>query len=487
MAHSLKAPYIGFMRLFPTLLPAVLLAAAAASAPSSAQSAPGLSPAERREGAAANPQLTAQFGGEYKGPQAAYVRNVGRRIAAQSGLAARPEDYTVTLLNSNINNAFAIPGGYVYVTRQLVALMNDEAELAFVMGHEVAHVAARHADKRAKRSGLAGLGAAILGAVTGSSTIADLAGTGAQLYSLNYSRDQEREADSLGMRYLTRAGYDPAASADILAALGAQTSLEARLAGQGGREPAPWLSTHPANSDRVAKVRKEAAALNRSGATNRDAFLNAIDGMAYDDDPAQGLISGTQFRHAGLGLAFDAPAGFALQNSPSSVTGTRQGAGRFAFGGGQVAGADLAAYARNVWQGLGTQAPELRPRRINGLDALIGQTRVQRRDGPIDASVVVYQWAPGNFYHIVMLAPANGLPTFTPLIESVRRLAPGDAAGTRGRRVKVVRVAPGDTVASLAARMAYNDDRQARFTILNGITANTQLTPGSRLKLIVAD
>lgn len=479
MARSAWIAYIVSMRSF-LLVPALFLATAGVA------QAPGLSPAERREGAAANPQLTAQFGGAYAGPQAAYVRAVGRRIAAQSGLAASPDDYTVTLLNSNINNAFAIPGGYVYVTRQLVALMNDEAELAFVMGHEIAHVAARHANKRAQRQGLAGLGAAILGAVTGSSIVGNLAGTGAQLYSLNYSRDQEREADSLGVRYLARAGYDTGASGDILAALGAQTSLEARLAGQGGREPAPWLSTHPANADRVARIRREAAATGRPGATNRDAFLDAIDGMAYDDDPAQGIIQGTRFRHAGLGLAFDAPPGFALQNSPSSVTGIKQNAGRFAFGGGRVAGADLDSYARGIWEGLGTRAPELRARRINGLDALVGQTRVQRQNGSIDASVVAYQWAPGNFYHIVMLAPPDGLPAFVPLIESVRRLAPGDSAGTRGRRVKVVRVAPGDTVASLAARMAYSDDQLSRFTILNGITANSRLAPGSRVKLIVS-
>ncbi|KAB7647820.1 M48 family metalloprotease [Polymorphobacter fuscus] len=471
--------------IFPTRL-ALLTAAALTLASAGAAQAPGLSQAERREGAAANPQLTAQFGGAYPGPQAAYVRSVGRRIAMQSGLAARPDDYTVTLLNSNINNAFAIPGGYVYVTRQLVALMNDEAELAFVLGHEVAHVAARHADKRAKRSGLAGLGAAILGAVTGSSVIGNLAGTGAQLYSLNYSRSQEREADSLGVRYLARAGYDPAASADILAELGAQTNLEARLSGQGGKAPAPWLSTHPANAERVAEVRRQAAALGKSGATNRDAFLDAIDGMAYDDDPAQGIVQGTRFRHAGLGLAFDAPPGFALQNSPSAVNGSKQGAGRFTFGGGRVAGTDLAAYARTVWQGLGATTPELRARRINGVDALIGQTRVQRSDGAIDASVIAYQFGADSFYHIVMLAPANGLPVFAPLIESVRRLGPADAAATRGRRVKVVRVAAGDTVASLAARMAYDDDRMARFTILNGITAATRLVPGSRVKLIVA-
>ena len=461
-------------------LPAVLLLASAAAA-----QAPGLSPTERREGATSHPQLVAQFGGAYDGPQAAYIREVGRRLAMQSGLASRPEDYTVTLLNSNVNNAFAVPGGYVYITRQLLGLMNDEAELAFVLGHEIGHVAARHADKRAQRSGLAGLGAAILGAVTGSSTIGQLAGTGAQLYSLNYSRDQEREADSLGVRYLVRSGYDPLASGDILEELGAQTSLEQRLSGQGGREPAAWLSTHPANAGRVERIRKEAAAIAaKSGrATNREAFLNAIDGMAYDDDPAQGVVTGTRFRHAGLGLAFDAPQGFTLQNTPTAVNGTRQGAGRFMFGGGQ--GSSLTDHAARVWQGLGTNAPQMQPQRINGIDATIGQTRVNQRGNSVDAAVVAYQWAPGSYYHLVIVAPAGGLETFSPLINSVRRLAPAEATATRGRRIKVVRVAPGETVAGLAGRMAYDNDRLARFTILNGITAETRLTPGSRVKLIV--
>ena len=474
--------------MIPAMRTAIFIFAPLLLATASVAQAPGLTESDRRQGAAANPQLVAQFGGAYQGPQAAYVRRVGQRVAMQSGLATRPDDYTVTLLNSNVNNAFAIPGGYVYVTRQLVALMNDEAELAFVMGHEVAHVAARHADKRAQRSGFAGLGAALLGAITGSSIIANLAGTGAELYSLNYSRDQESEADRLGVRYLARAGYDPAAGADILTSLGAQTNLEAKLSGQGGREPAPWLSTHPANAGRVAEVRRAAAgyAAATGRATNRDAFLDAIDGMPYDDDPAQGIVDGPHFRHAGLGVGFDAPAGFVLQNSPSAVTGIKQGAGRFSFGGGQLKGGDLESYTQKLWQGLGARAPELRPRRINGIDALIGQTRVQRDGNTVDASVVVYQWGPNDFYHIVMLAPAGGLPLFAPLIESVRRLAPGDTTATRGRRVKVVRVAPGDTVQSLAARMAYNDDRLARFTILNGFSANTPLVPGSRVKLIVA-
>ena len=463
--------------------------ASGAAAPyASGAAAPGFSASERQQGAQANPQLTAQFGGAYAGPQAAYVRAVGQRIAVQSGMAARPTDYTVTLLNSNINNAFAVPGGYVYVTRQLVALMNNEAELAFVMGHEVGHVAARHASKRETRSGLAGLGAALLGAVTGSDIIGRLAGSGAQLYSLGYSRGQESEADSLGVRYLARAGYDPAASSDILASLAAQTTLDARLTGRSDAPKASWLSTHPADAERVARTRREAATLTANAgprATNRDAFLNAIDGMAYDDDPSQGIIKGTGFRHAGIGIAFDAPPGFALQNTPAAVIGASPQAGRFQFGGGSARGADLASYSAKVWEAAGARVTDVRPTRINGIEAAISQTRVDGQNGAVDATLAVYRWGPDSYYHLLMIAPAGGAAAFDPLIGSVRRLSAQDAAAVRGRIVRVVRVQPRDTVASMAARMAYDDDRVARFTVLNGIGTDTRLQPGSRVKLIV--
>jgi predicted Zn-dependent protease len=471
------------MRLHP-LVAAVLLLMVA---PTAAQ-APGFSASDRAEGATANPQLIAQFGGAYAGPLAGYVSAVGQRIAVQSGLATRPGDYTVTLLNSNINNAFAIPGGYVYVTRQLVALMNNEAELAFVMGHEIGHVAAQHSKRRESRSAWSRIGAALLGAITGSNVVGNLAGAGAQLYTLGYSRNQEREADSLGVRYLVRAGYDPLASGDILAALGAQTSLDARLQGRQDDAPASWLSTHPANAERVARIRREAATLASSAgprATNTDAFLNAIDGMAYDDDPAQGVVTGGSFRHGGIGIAFDAPAGFALQNSPEAVTGASRTRGRFSFLGGAASGLDIAAYSAKVWENAGARPADVRATRINGIDAGISEARVNTRDGAVDATLAVYRFTPDNYYHLLMLAPAGQAATFESLIASVRRLAPRDASGLRGRRVAVVTVRPGDTVATLSARMAYDDDRTARFTLLNGLEAESRLAPGSRVKLIV--
>ncbi|GGE18513.1 metalloprotease [Polymorphobacter glacialis] len=464
---------------------ALLLAATAAifAVGASAQ-APGFSAAERAEGAKVNPQLIAEFGGVYPGPQSAYVRAVGQRIAAQSGLAANPRDYTVTLLNSNVNNAFAIPGGYVYVSRQLVALMNDEAELAFVLGHEIGHVAAQHGRKRERASGLASVLAGLAGAISGSNIVGSLAGAGAQAYTLGYSRDQEREADSLGVRYLSRAGYDPFASGDILAELGAQTSLEARLAGRNDKQVG-WLSTHPANAERVARIRREAAKVATTGqrATNRDAFLNAIDGMAYDDDPAQGIIEGRSFRHGPLGIAFDAPAGFTMQNSPAAVIGIKPGAGQFQFAGGTAP--DIESYSAKVWQAAGATAPQPRATTVNGIEARVSQAHVESRNGTVDATLAVYRWGPDRYYHLLMLAPGGSAATFEPMVTSVRRLTPVQAGAIRGRRVDVVTVKPGDTIASMAARMAYADNQVARFTILNGLEADDRLQPGTRVKLIV--
>jgi len=155
-----------------------------------------MSQAEKAEGAKAHPELLAEFGGLYNGPQAAYVTSVGRKIAVQSSLSAQQSDFTISLLNSSVNNAFAIPGGYVYVTRQLMALMNDEAELAGVLGHEVGHVAAQHSKKRqsaAQRNSILGvLGQVLVGVVAGDSGLGQLlqkgVGTGAQRRTLKSSR-----------------------------------------------------------------------------------------------------------------------------------------------------------------------------------------------------------------------------------------------------------------------------------------------------------
>ena len=260
-------------------LTAILLLAAPAALPAQAISA-----GDKATGAQAHPQLLAQFGGAYRGPQAAAVELVGRRVALQSGLSDASRDFTVTLLDSPVENAFAIPGGYVYVTRQLLALMNSEAELASVMGHEVGHVAARHAAKRNSRATAGNLAAAILGAVTGSDLAARAAGAGAQLYTLGFSRNQEYQADGLGVRYIAAAGYTPYAAADMLAALNDETRFQAAIAGRGGSGPS-WTSTHPNGADRVKRAQQLAVTTGKPDltATQDTAFLRMLDGLPYDD------------------------------------------------------------------------------------------------------------------------------------------------------------------------------------------------------------
>lgn len=267
----------------PMLLAAML---ATAAAPAAAQA---ISANDKALGARANPQLVTQFGGKYSGPQAAYVERVGKRVAVQSGLSNAQGDFIVTLLDSPVENAFAIPGGYIYVTRQLLALMNTEAELASVMGHEVGHVAARHSASRNQRATIGGVLAAVVGAAAGNSAAGQLVGTaarsGAQLYVLKYGRDQEYAADGLGVKYITAAGYDPYAAADMLAQLDAQSQLQAEVGGKGGQQVPSWASTHPNSADRVRRAAALAKATGRplTEPPQDVAFLRQLDGLAYDE------------------------------------------------------------------------------------------------------------------------------------------------------------------------------------------------------------
>lgn len=453
-----------------------------------------ISQSDRAQGAQANPQLLAQYGGAYTGPQSAYVRRVGQRIALQSGLSSNGQDFTVTLLNSPENNAFAIPGGYVYVTRQLLALMNDEAELAFVLGHEIGHVAARHAKSRETRTGLGsilgGLAGAVLGRTAGSIV------TGLNNYAvLGFSRNQETEADSLGVRYLARGGYDPVASADMLTQLANQSALDDAAAGRRGRAPS-WASTHPDPASRVQRTLAEARATNLTrGERNRDGFLAAIDGMLYGDDPQQGIVEGNEFRHPTLRIAFTAPQGYQMSNGAAAVTVSGQG-GQAQFSSRSFDG-NLDRYVASVFAGLaggqsgqggqgGVAAGPLDRGQFNGMNVVRSTARADTQNGPVDVTVVAYALDARSAYHFVTITAAGtGLGPFEAMTESLRRLSPGEAAQVRARRVRVVTVGPNDTVQSLAARMAFADGRLDRFAVLNGLDTSRPLRPGQKVKLIV--
>jgi predicted Zn-dependent protease len=452
---------------------------------------------DKSTGAKAHPQILEEFGGVYVGPQAAYVRGVGQKIALQSGLSNSGSDFTVSLLNTPVNNAFAIPGGYVYVTRQLMGLMNNEAELASVLGHEVGHVAARHGAKRNKKATLGGIGqilATVAGAAIGGNQGAQLGQQlGGRLASgwLNgFSRDQEYQADDLGVSYLAKAGYDPIAASTMLASLAAQTALETRVQGQQERAIPSWAKTHPDPASRVSRAAANAGKSSPIGkALNADTFLSSVNGVLYDDDPKQGVVDGQTFRHPDLKILFTAPSGYAVSNSPQAVSINGSG-GQGLFSGGPYSG-DLNAYVASVFKGFAdAQKVTITPgaverSTINGLSSAHASAQVTGQSGVTVITVYAYEFASNQAFHILSLTPAASSGAFNSLHQSVRRLSAQEAAAIKPRRIEVQTVKSGDTIEKFSARMAYDSFKTERFTVLNALKAGVPLRSGQKVKVIV--
>ncbi len=453
-----------------------------------------ITPQEAQMGAEYHPQFIAEFGGEMTGPYASYVQQVGQGIAVRSGLANRPDAFDVTLLNSSVNNAFAVPGGYVYVTRQLVGLMNNEAELAAVLGHEVGHVAARHSARRqaaAQRNQLGGLGIAILSSVLLGDNplgnqIAKSAMQGSQLLTLKYSRGQEIEADNLGVQYLASAGYDPRSMATLLQSLAAQNSLDTQLQGRGDATIPAWASTHPDPASRVQNALAQAGS--GAGVTNRDTFMRRIDGLLYGDDPEQGVIEGNDFIHPELRLRFTAPQGFYMVNGTRAVS-INGDAGRSQMSTGPFDG-NLENYLRSVFAALGDDQQQLAPSsmqraNVNGIPVVFGGARVNNGQQQVDVTVFAYDFGNGKAYHFQSITPAGDAGTFNSMYNSMRKISASEAAQVVPRRLDIVTAGRSDTVQTLARRMAYTDAQEQRFRVLNGLLGNARVVPGREYKIVV--
>jgi len=395
-------------------------------------------------------------------------------------------------LNSAVENAFSVPGGYVYITRQLMALMGDESQLAFALGHEVGHVAANHAHIReqyAQRNPL-GVFGQIVGAIFGPGAVTNVL-LQAKLDQLSFSREQEYEADTLGLRYMIAAGYDPAGAAQLLAALSRETALQARVQGRTNRQTPEWASTHPLSENRMQRALEEARATGKlgTGVHDRDTYLDEIEGLYVDDDPAQGVIDGPTFTHPDLRIQFRVPTGYLMSNGTYAVT-ISGSAGKAQFSGGRYSGT-LDNYILRLLQELTQGQVQLlvqQPQHttINGMQAAFTTARFNSQSGPIDLSVVAYQWDSQHVYHFVMLTPGGyGIGPFAPMVSSLRKITPQEAAAIRPRVIHVITVAQGDTIQSLASRMAYRDFKVERFMALNGLSANSQLAPGQKVKLVV--
>jgi predicted Zn-dependent protease len=468
--------------------------------------AQSISVEDKATGAKAHAEQLDEFGGVYNGPQAAMVRRVGLRVAGQSGIANTDKDLTITLLNSPAENAFAIPGGYVYCTRALLALMNDEAELAFALGHETGHIAAHHSEKRQKVANrdvaMGSIGQALLGGLLGNSTLGKVFGSLGNAginrmvvgHVMSHSRAEEFEADDLGVIYNDKAGYDPRAGADMLAQLAAQNTLDQQLSGDARSTP-KWAMSHPDPAGRVVRAGQRAGELNSAQTyRNNDAFLLALKGMLYGDDPKQGVIEGNSFLYPTGLLQFSAPDGYGMANGADAVSIGAKGSGvsgTARFSGGRYDG-NLNSYVDAVFTGMSKSKTTVHVNgqtgSINGIPTLTAQTRASDASGnAVDVTVVAYAFSANSAYSfVVMQAAGRGLGDLAGLVQSLRKMSAGEAAAVRPRIVDVVSVKRGDSLASLAARMAYPTLQAERFMVLNAIAPGTTVLPvGRKVKLII--
>lgn len=466
------------------------LLAASCDSPPPAEYEPHVTEEDQQLGAEQHPLLLEEFGGSYEGPEAAYVSVVGAKLASAAGLQ---DQCTFTLVNTDVVNAFAVPGCYIYVTRGLMGIVNSEAELASVLGHELGHIVAAHSRRQEERSLWRTLGVLAVGLITGSEQLTRIAGRAAEFFTLRYSRQQEYEADDLGIRYLRQAGYDPYASPDMLDALARQEQYQARTGGHDEARSIPeWARTHPLTENRIERARDEAGA---SGIAPDDlpegeaAYLREVDDLLYGDDPEQGFVRGRSFAHPMMRIAFEAPKGFTLTNSPRAILIEGPDGMRGEFGGGRLPPAGLEAYVTALMKQLlgdAQAAPGPAERtRVNGLPAIFVPALVPTEQGTVRLRIAAYEGGDGEAYHFIMISPPGKeiAPALGALFRSFRLLPPDEAARLKPRRIKVVTAGPGDTSSTLAARMA-SEQPLGTFLMLNGRSAGQPLRSGDRVKIV---
>lgn len=439
-----------------------------------------------------HPKIIKEFGGEYGTPALKrYVDGIGQLLAKTS---ERPDlKFTFTVLNSDIINAFATPGGYVYITRGLMALADNEAQLAGVLAHEIGHITALHHARRHGQSLLANIGLAAVG-ILGGRQVAQVGQLGAVTLLKGFSRENEYEADELGVRYLSRVGFDPVAMAGFLAKLRADTRLSAMRRGESPDkvDQFNYLATHPAPAARVTRATALARQKNvKNPMTARDIYLSKLDGLLYGSDPKEGFIRGRDFLHPQLRFAFTVPDGFSLMNSNKAVYAFGPNKSRIIFDrASKPVDGSMENYVGRVW-GSKMRLRDLETIRVNGLEGATAVTQVKTNAGMFDARLTAFRIDRQTIYRMIFLtagADTNRLATdLRRTTYSFRKLNPAEASRLRPLVLRIVTVQRGDTVEGLARRLPYSDYKIERFEVLNGISRTDRLRPGQKLKMVTTN
>ncbi len=440
---------------------------------------------EVKVGAQEHQNVVKQFG-IYDNPAlTGYVNQVGQKVAQYT---ERPDvKYQFFVVDSPITNAFALPGGYIYVSRGLLSLANSEAELAAVLGHEAGHITGRHSAERYSTGVVTSLGAAVLAAALGNDSASQALGVGSDLLLKSYSRGQEHEADSLGIRYLARSGYDTKAMTWFLSNLQADSALQGKLAGRDS-QGAGYFSTHPATSERIAKTVSEANRHQGQGRVNRDGYLKMIKGMPFGDSEAQGFVRGQDFYHTKMGFTFKVPDGFNLVNQPNAVVATSKSGAVVLFDmAGNKGGVDAATYLGQTWM-KDQPINGIERVKIGGMNAASAGFQGRVNGQPMNIRLVAIEWKPDTIARFQIAMPANASQ---PLVEGLKRttysfrnLSASERQSIQPYKVRIVTAAVSDSVASLARKMPFDDYQEERFRVLNGLNPNEGVQPGRQYKIV---
>ncbi|WP_390624940.1 M48 family metalloprotease [Pseudorhizobium xiangyangii] len=433
-------------------------------------------------GAREHPRIVASYGGEYHDEKTEKL--VARIAGALTTVSENPvQSYRITILNSPAINAFALPGGYLYVTRGLLALANDASEVAAVLSHEMAHVTANHGIERQRREEAEVIASRVVAEVLSS----DLAGKQAlargKLRLAAFSRQQELQADVIGVRMLGEAGYDPYAAPRFLDSMAAYARFSS--VDPDTDQSLDFLSSHPNAPQRTDLARRHARAQGMEGTVGdrgRNYYLAGIDGLLYGDSPEEGFVRGQTFLHGGLGIRFEVPPEFRIDNKVDAVLATGPGETAIRFDGVDAGDTtSLTNYLTSGWVA-GLRPETVRPVTVNGLEGATARASAERWD--FDVTVIRLN----NQIFRFLTAVPKGSPTLDQvsaiLTSSFRQMTPKETAALKPLRVRVLTVGPRDTLATLAGRMMGTDRKLDLFKLINALPAGATISPGQKVKII---
>ena len=440
-------------------------------------------------GAQSDPAIVAQFG-LYEDPQLqTFINTHGQKMA---DISHRPDlKWTFRILDSPVVNAFAVPGGYVYFTRGIMAHFNNEAEFAGVLGHEIGHVTARHSAEQYTKATLAQV--LLIGGMIVSKELrgfADEAQTAMSLLFLKYSRDNESESDALGAEYSTKVGYDAREMADFFKTLKA-------LSEDSGAEIPTFFSTHPDPADRYNKVKEHAAEWQAkvpmtSYKINHDSYLKMVNGVVYGEDPRQGYVQSGVFYHPELKFQFPVPNNWRLVNSPTQVQmAPSDGKALIVFTIAQ--GSSLQAAAQATTQQLQLTVLSDRQITVNGLPALeviseqVSQDPNTGEQSSIAVQSIYIQYASNIYVFHGVTTPQNFRSyeaQFDRTSTGFRSLNDASKINVSPERIKVVSVKNSGTLSQALQAYGMPSNRFRELAVLNGMEVNTKVSAGTSIKIV---